>query len=222
MNPRPPLAGCETLMLDMDGTLLDLAYDNYMWLRYIPAAYAKRHGLDPEVARERLYGHYRRLNGDLEWYCLDHWSERLDLDVVGLHRDERKRIGWLPGAREFLEMLVTNADARPRVLLVTNSHRDTLELKAEETGIDAYFDAVHSAHDFGFAKERQEFWEALAGVEDFDPATTLFIDDTERVLVSAARYGIGSLLCITRPDTQSAARQEGQFAGIEGVRGLLG
>ena len=222
MNARPPLSDCRTLMLDMDGTLLDLAYDNYMWLTHIPAAYAERHGLDPETARERLYAHYRRLSGDIDWYCLDHWSDRLDLDVLGLHRAERDRIGWLPGAREFLQALADAGGSRPRVLLVTNSHRDTLALKSEVTGIDGYFDAMHTAHDFGYSKEQQPFWDALAQAESFDPATTLFIDDTESVLASAARYGIGSLLRITRPDTSRAARDPGPWTGISGVAELCG
>lgn len=221
MDAAGRLAQSKTLMLDMDGTVLDLAYDNYMWLRHIPAAYAERHGLDPDVARETLYGHYRRMSGQLHWYCLDHWSERLGLDILGLHRAERSRIGWLPGAREFLASL---RDSAPdlRVLLVTNSHRDTLALKAEETGVYDYFDAVHSAHDFGYSKEQQAFWKALAAVEAFDPATTLFVDDTETVLASAGRYGVAQLLTITHPDTSRAPRPSARFAGIEGLRALLG
>jgi len=31
-DPQTALERCETLMLDMDGTILDLAFDNYIWL----------------------------------------------------------------------------------------------------------------------------------------------------------------------------------------------
>jgi len=217
MTARTPIDDIETLMLDMDGTLLDLAFDNWMWLEHIPAAYADRHGLAPAVAHEQLGSYYRRLAGELDWYCLDHWSERLDLDILGLHRAARERIGWLPGARPFLE-----AARRPgrRVLLVTNAHRDTLALKAEVTGIDRFFDGIHSAHDFGHSKEKRGFWEALARRERFDPQTTLFVDDTEAVLASARDYGLEKLVAIHRPDTSRKARPPGDFPGVHGVRDL--
>ena len=134
------LASCDTLMLDMDGTLLDLAYDNYMWMEHIPSEYARKHEVSEEHARDHLYAAFERIEGKLNWYCLDHWSDELDLDVVALHREENGRIGFLPGARNFLQ---TVADHHVRVLLVTNSHQHTLDIKAEVTGIVDYFDGVH-------------------------------------------------------------------------------
>ncbi len=218
MTARTTLEECDTLLLDMDGTLLDLAYDNYMWLTHIPRAFAERHGVSEETARRRLYDHYRRLQGELDWYCLDHWSERLDLDIIGLHREERERIGWLPGAQAFLEAIGARG---LNVLLVTNSHRDTLALKSEVTGIERYFERVHTAHDFGFSKEQRGFWEALAEEQGFDPETTMFVDDTESVLDSARRYGVRHLVTILRPDTSREPKADTAFDGIHGVSELL-
>ncbi len=218
MTARTTLEECDTLLLDMDGTLLDLAYDNYMWLTHIPRAFAERHGVSEETARRRLYDHYRRLQGELDWYCLDHWSERLDLDIIGLHREERERIGWLPGAQAFLEAIGARG---LNVLLVTNSHRDTLALKSEVTGIERYFERVHTAHDFGFSKEQRGFWEALAEEQGFDPETTMFVDDTESVLDSAQRYGVRHLVTILRPDTSREPKGDTAFDGIHGVSELL-
>ena len=139
-------------------------------------------------ARKRLIAKYSQIQGELYWYCLDHWSERLGLDVMKLHRDNHERIEYLPGAREFLEAVHASDK---KVLLVTNSHPDTLSLKQKVTGFSEYFDGIHSAHTYGYAKERQEFWHALQEEEHFDPATTLFVDDTEPVLQSAAEFGLG-------------------------------
>lgn len=214
MSDSSTLQDCDTLMLDMDGTLLDLAYDTFMWLQHIPNAYASANDIEFEEARRHLYKHYLRLRGQLDWYCLDHWSDRLQLDILGLHREQRERIGWLQGAEDFLKR-VSNSGLR--VLMVTNSHRDTLQLKAEMTGIDRYFDSIHTAHDFGHPKEDQTFWAALARAENFDPARTLFVDDTESVLASARRYGLGHLLHITRPDNSRDAAASESFQGIGGV-----
>jgi putative hydrolase of the HAD superfamily len=216
-SPGCLLDRCKTLMLDMDGTLLDLAYDNYMWFEHIPAAYALKHDISHERARDDLLARAKRLEGKLNWYCLDHWSEMLDMDIVALHRNENRRIGFLPGAKAFLESL---AERSVRVLLVSNSHRHTLDIKNEVTRIVDYFDAVYLSHELGHAKEDQPFWHALQRDEGFDPATTLFIDDNVNVLQSAEDFGLGGLLHITCPDTGRPANRHARFRGVEGVAEL--
>jgi putative hydrolase of the HAD superfamily len=211
------LDSCDTLMLDMDGTLLDLAYDNYMWMEHIPAAYAREKGVSEDVARDHLYASFKRLEGKLNWYCLDHWSEELDLDVVALHREQNGRIGFLPGAKQFLE---TVADHHVRLLLVTNSHQHTLDIKTEVTDIVDYFDGVYTSHALGHAKEDQPFWHALQEEEGFVRARTAFVDDNVSVLQSARDFGVGMLLHITRPDTGRPAKDHDDFVGIEGVGDL--
>ena len=216
-NPKDALRRCKTLMLDMDGTILDLAFDNFMWLTHVPEQYAVRHSIDPDEARTRLYAKFRELQGSLEWYCLDHWSEYLGLDVAGLHREQNHRIGYLPGAEDFLRA-VREHDIR--LLLVTNSHMETLQIKDEVTGVTRHFDGIYSSHSFGVPKERQEFWSGLREQEGFDPETTLFIDDTATVLDSARDFGVSMLLEITHPDTSRAARDSGAYRGIKGLHEL--
>lgn len=204
-------------MLDMDGTILDLAFDNFMWLTHVPEQYAVRHAIDPDEARSRLYAKFGEMQGRLEWYCLDHWSECLDLDIAGLHRAQNHRIGYLPGAEGFLK---TIRERDIRLLLVTNSHLETLEIKDEVTGITQHFDGIYSSHSFGVPKERREFWEGLRETEQFDPETTLFIDDTAAVLDSARDYGVSMLLEITHPDTSREERAGGAYQHIKGLREL--
>ena len=217
-DPKTMMSHCETLMLDMDGTVLDLAYDNYVWKELVPARYAETRGLSLSEARRRLFAKYRAIQGDLEWYCLDHRSERLGLDVLELHRDVNHRIGFLPGAEEFLQK-VKEHDVR--VLLVTNSHRDTLDLKDEVTGLTVFFDAIYSSHDFGHAKEKQEFWHILQEQEGFVRETTLFVDDNHAVLRSADTYGVEMLVEIENPDTSKPKRKNSAYVGVGGVSELL-
>ena len=218
IDPKTALREAKTLMLDMDGTVLDLAYDNYMWMHHVPEHFAAKNGLEPAAAREQLYAKFHSMRGQIEWYCLDHWSDYLDIDVAQLHRDENHRIGYLPGAEDFLRS-VRQQDIR--VLMVTNSHSETLNIKDEMTGIKGHFDDIYMSHAFGHPKESQEFWRALAEEEEFDPSTTLFIDDTASVLRSAAEYGVSMLLEITHPDTTAPAREESEYVGVTGVRDLL-
>jgi putative hydrolase of the HAD superfamily len=204
-------------MLDMDGTILDLAYDNYMWMTHVPGLWGEQNGMSLEEAQRYLLQKFGEAQGDLRWYCLDHWSEHLGLDVYQLHRDNHHLIEFLPGAREFLERM---RDAHVRLLLVTNSHRNTLALKQEVTGLIEYFDGVHVSHDYGYAKERQEFWQALQKDADFDPATTMFVDDSDPVLKSAATYGVRHLVAISRPDTSRPARDSEDFVSVAGISEL--
>ena len=209
---------CETLMLDMDGTVLDLAYDNYVWKELVPEHYAEAKGISIEVARSRLYAKYQAIQGDIQWYCLDHWSERLGLDVLELHRGVNHRIDYLPGAKDFLHAV---REHHVRVLLVTNSHPDTLALKDEVTGLAEYFDAIYTSHQFGYAKERQEFWHALQEAEGFRMESTLFVDDNQTVLKSADTYGLEMLVEINHPDTSEPVRENTVYTGVMGVADLL-
>ena len=218
MTPQTALQNAETLMLDMDGTLLDLAFDNYMWLEYIPRHYAVVNDIPFEEAQADLVSRFDAAHGNLEWYCLDHWSEHLGIDVVQLHHDMSHRVGFLPGARDFLrEMHARDV----RVLLVTNSHRITYDLKDAITGVGDFFDGIHCSHDYGHPKESQEFWNALHEDVDFDVKTTLFVDDAAHVLRSARAYGIEMLVNITQPDTRKPAKQIDEFRGVEAVADLL-
>jgi putative hydrolase of the HAD superfamily len=212
------LERCETLMLDMDGTILDLAFDNHIWTDLVPRRYAAANSMTFEAAREKLFEKYRAVQGDLEWYCLDHWNERLGIDVVKIHHDVTHRIGYLPGALMFLRE-VHESDAR--VLLVTNSHPDTLDLKDAVTGLGDYFDGVYSSHTYGHAKESQAFWHALQKDVDFDVETTLFVDDSQPVLRSARDYGVKMLVTVTRPDTTMPIKHGSEFRGVEGVGDML-
>jgi putative hydrolase of the HAD superfamily len=217
-DAKTMLNECETLMLDMDGTVLDLAYDNYVWKELVPEHYAEAKGISVDLARSRLYAKYRAIQGDIQWYCLDHWSERLGLDVLELHRGVNHRIDYLPGAKRFLQAL---HEHDVRVLLVTNSHPDTLALKDEVTGLADYFDAIYTSHQFGYAKERQEFWHALQEEEGFGKGSTLFVDDNRTVLKSADVYGLEMLVEISQPDTSEPVRETSDYTGVMGVADLL-
>ena len=219
MTPQTALQKAETLMLDMDGTLLDLAFDNFMWQQHVPRQYAIANDMSFEDALADLMGRYESVHGSLEWYCLDHWCDRLGIDVVQMHHDMSHLIGYLPGALEFLRQVHTQD---VKVLLVTNAHPDTLALKDAITGLGDYFDGLHSSHTYGHAKESQDFWHALHDEVGFDVETTLFVDDAQRVLRSARDYGVEMLVTVTRPDTSRPALSGSEFKGVEAVADLIG
>jgi putative hydrolase of the HAD superfamily len=201
----------DTVLLDMDGTLLDLHYDNHFWMEYLPRAYAEEKGIPEPEAREKLNSEFHAARGSLPWYCLDHWSRQLNMDVPRLKRQLKHMIRARPYALDFLRRL---KEAPQEVLLVTNAHRETLNIKMGEVDITGWFDRVVVSHDFQAPKEQQLFWERLHDLHPFEPARTLLIDDTETVLDAAQRYGIAHLLTMLQPDSQQEKRLETRFPGI--------
>ena len=207
----------DTVLVDMDGTLLDLAFDNFFWLELIPSHYAKRHGLSEDRAREELLARYRALEGRLAWYCIDHWSQDLNIDIRALKREHQHRIRFFPRATDFLASVRRR---RKRLLLVTNAHPDTLAIKIEQTGLDKHVDDVFSSHEFDAPKETHEFWDRFHAREGFDPPRTLLIEDSVAVLKAASDFGLGSTLAIRCPDSRHPPRTIEQFPAVDGVHEL--
>ena len=208
----------QSVFLDMDGTLLDLHFDNHFWLEHIPLRYGERRGLSKEAALEALMPRFRAVEGTLAWYSLDHWSRELEMDVVELKREVEHLIRVLPHAEDFLQAV---RKAGKRLVLVTNAHAPVLAMKMERTRLDAHFDAVVSSHDLGNPKETPEFWRSLQKVEPFDPKQTLFADDSLPVLKAARDYGIRHLVAMRKPDSKRPAREIKDFPSIETFAELM-
>jgi len=208
----------DTVFVDMDGTLLDLAFDNYFWLDLVPERYARKHGVSLAESRAVLAPRFAAKVGTLDWYCLDHWTRDLGLDLKTLKREHREHICFLPGAPEFLAAVRA---MRKRLCILTNAHRDTFEVKAEHTGIDKLVDGVVCSHDFAAPKEDADFWRALELHEPFDAARTLLIEDSLAVLSAARSYGVRNTVAIRRPDSRQPPRAITDFAAIDGVADLI-
>ena len=207
----------DTVLVDMDGTLLDLAFDNFFWLELVPRKYAARHRLSEAQAKAVLQRAYRALEGQLAWYCIDHWTDTLDLDLRALKRAHRERIRYLPGAREFLAAVRARGK---QLTLVTNAHRAVLEVKTDHTGLDREVDELVSSHDFDAPKESAQFWRRFSDRRQFNPRRTLLLEDSLSVLTAARAFGLGFTLAIRRPDSTQPARDITEFPSVDGVHAL--
>lgn len=201
----------DTVLLDMDGTLLDLHFDNYFWLTHLPQRYAQEHNTSLEAATAALTEMIESRVGTLQWYCLDHWSELVKMDIPALKREIQHKIAIRPYTEQFLQALKAMGK---KVVLITNAHPTGLNLKLDVTRIDQWLDIVISSHEFQSPKEDASFWQQLSVREAFDPARTLFIDDTARILKSAQDFGIAHLVCINQPDSQKPIVRSETFTDI--------
>jgi HAD superfamily hydrolase (TIGR01509 family) len=213
-SPTINWAHYDTILLDMDGTVLDLAFDNYFWRELVPGVYAEQQDITEDAARQHIYDLYSGREGTLEWYCLEFWTEQLGLDLLALKKSSHDRIRFLPGAKAFLDAVKAG---NKRLVLVTNAHQHALDLKKTVTGLDHWFDEFVCSHDFGVPKEHPEFWHQLQDKLNFDPATTLFVDDSIPVLDAAVEYGLGAVVAIRRPDTGMPPKDTEGHHFIDGV-----
>lgn len=202
----------DTVLLDMDGTLLDLHFDTFFWLEHLPLRYAEIHKMDAGEARTWLHQRIRQQQGTLNWYCLDYWTSELNVPITELKHEIAEKISFRPHVQDFLQVL---ANENIRAVIVTNAHQDSLNLKIKKTGLNQLVDNVICSHDFGLPKEDITFWDKLQEVEAFDKQRTLLIDDSFAVLNSAREYGIRYLLSIYQPDSQQPKRKITDYAAIE-------
>ncbi|MEF3073452.1 GMP/IMP nucleotidase [Methylobacter sp. Wu1] len=208
----------DTVLLDMDGTLLDLNFDNHFWQEFVPLKFAEKQGIAIAEAKQLLAPRFKSMEGKLEWYCLDYWSETLELNIAGLKAEIAELIAVLPHVVEFLEKV---HQSRHKVLLVTNAHQDSLGLKMEKTCLHRFFDDIISSHTLGFPKEHAEFWHRLQRQQPFEKHNTLLIDDSLAVLNAARQFGIEHLISVSRPDTQLPKKEITDFPAIEDFRELM-
>jgi putative hydrolase of the HAD superfamily len=212
-EPLPDWSRIDTVCLDMDGTVLDLHFDNLFWLDVLPRRWGAERGLDHAAAMRELLPRFDARRGTLEWYCVDHWSAELGLDIAALKHELRHEIRYLDGAPEFLDLL---RSLGRRVLLTTNAHPVSLAVKNSVTGLECHFDGLVSSHAFGVPKESALFWKKLHEHHGVDVRRTLFVDDSAAVLRGALAAGLAWAYQVLQPDSTRAPH-----ALVEGIPGIV-
>lgn len=208
----------ETVLLDMDGTILDLHYDNYFWLEHLPKRYSEINKIDLIEAKKILTTFYENVAGTIHWYCLDYWIEKTQLPITQLKREVEHLIQLREDAKQFLIKL---KESNREVILVTNAHPESLSLKIEKTQLDQYFDKLYSTHQFGVTKESQVLWQKLQNHHPFTLSKTLFADDNLTILQSAKDYGFKHLLAVANPDSKKLHNKITQFNSTTDFREFL-
>jgi HAD superfamily hydrolase (TIGR01509 family) len=208
----------DTVLLDMDGTILDRHFDDHFWLEHVPQRWSQLNHTTLEQAKEHLYALFRSQENTLNWTDLDYWSDRLKLDIPVLKQEIEHLINVHPHVIEFLLFL---KHAGKAVWLVTNAHSKTLDLKMRTTRIGPYFDGIISAHQVGLPKEDVRFWGKLQDFIDYDPERTMLGEDSEANLATAESFSIRYLIYISRYSSRIEPRRSEHFATIDYFNRLI-
>lgn len=218
VDPSVDWSAISTVLLDMDGTLLDKHFDDYFWEHYVPQVFAEKHGLDHEQSRTVLLQRYRAVESTLQWTDLDFWSEQLDLDIPALKRNIDHLVAVHPHVIDFLDFLKQHGKT---IYLVTAAHDKTLQIKLAKAELGPHFDRIVCAGEIGLPKENPSFWQRLEETLGFRCSQTLLADDTAKVLQAARQHGIEHLVFVAKPSSRSPVRHNAEFVSIAAFNELM-
>lgn len=164
------------MLIDMDGVILDNTYDNNFWQNQIPAVIAKNKGISFDDAKRLAIQIFNFKKNTKDWYDIDYWSNMLNVDIEAEKRSSLSfdRIKLYEGVTETLNKLKN----RYRLLLITNAHRKTLNIKLEKYDLAPYFENMLCAHELHYVKENVQLWYMLRSKFQLNYTKTVLIEDT--------------------------------------------
>ena len=193
----------DDVLLDMDGTLLDLHYDATFWLNNVHSIVANLTGEPEHVIQERFHRELKKHEGTLAWYCTDYWADFFGIDLIEAKQQLAHLIRFRPHAEQFLNVL----NSLPlRTLIATNAHPDVIQLKLNVVPLEDMVDGIVSSHQYGVAKEHPDFWRTLFDEYAINPDRALFMDDSSKVLDAADRAGVREVVEIRHPNLSEPPR----------------
>ncbi len=165
------------ISFDMDGTLIDPEFTDWVWSHGIPTLYAKKNGIDFEEAKQIVEGEYRKVGeGAIEWYDIKYW-----LNLFGLNPD------WKALMEQYIDKIKVYSDVnhvldrlkeRGSLVLTSNAGREFIDIELEVTGLGRYFDRIFSAtSDFGQIKKTIHFYQTICEILKVTPDEIVHVGD---------------------------------------------
>ena len=182
----------ECLLFDMDGVILDNTYDNNFWQNQIPSVLAKKRQISFEDAKRLAIQIFNYKKNSKDWYDLDYWSNMLDIDIEKQKKakESYEKIRLYEGSISCLEKL----KGKMKMILITNAHRKTLNIKLQKYNLSPYFDEMVCAHELHYVKEDVQLWYMLRSRYRIDFNKTVLIEDTIKNIYMGLSAGISKAI----------------------------
>ena len=190
----------KNFLIDLDGVILNLDYDNFFWQKHIPKVYAELHKIsfkDACLVTKQIFNYKRKTK---DWYDIDYWSNMLNVDIKKEKEDNIEKIDIMKGAVEFLESLVKK---NKNLFLITNAHEKTLKIKLKKYNIKKYFKDIICSHQLSYIKEEIQFWYILKNKLNISFKNSVLIEDTLDNLIAAHSAGLENLIYISKEESKS-------------------
>jgi HAD superfamily hydrolase (TIGR01493 family) len=167
----------KVISFDLDGTIVDAAYGNMVWLEGVPRAYALRHGISLEDAKKAVKEAYDSVGeAQLLWYDIDYWLRRFDLrvSIPQLLDSYTDHIRLLPYARDVIRALGETYT----LVIASNAARIFVDKELAHVGLETAFSRTISAtSDFRMVKKQEAFYRTLCSTLGVSPAEVVHVGD---------------------------------------------
>jgi HAD superfamily hydrolase (TIGR01549 family) len=165
------------ISFDMDGTLVDSVFTDWVWSHGIPTLYAAKAGISFEEAKKFVEGEYHKVGeGAIEWYDIKHWFRFFELDE-----------DWKTLMDRYVDTIHVYADvsdvlkalkAHFPLVLTSNAGREFIDIEMAATGLRGYFDRIFSAtSDFGVVKKTVDFYRRICLILEVSPEEVVHVGD---------------------------------------------
>ena len=182
------------ILSDLDGVILDLAYDKKFWELWLPEQVTRQTNKSIEEAKAEIMTEIDIQRGTLNFYDLNYWDDLLNVDCIQIFQEKEERCSYLAGSYEALQRLSTLKN--PKYIL-TNGDPRIQEYKAETQNFLEFFDSIFYSMHAGYPKESKEFWALARHNLNLEFEDAIFIDDDLKVVTAAANAGIKQVAWIT-------------------------
>ena len=199
------------ILSDLDGVILDLAYDIKFWELWLPEQVANQTNKSIEETKAEIKAEIDIQRGTLNFYDLNYWDDLLNVDCMQIFQEKEERCSYLAGSYEALQRLSTLKN--PKYIL-TNGDPRIQEYKAETQNFLEFFNSIFYSMHVGYPKESKEFWALARHNLNLDFEDTIFIDDDFKVVTAAAKAGIKQVAWITPGKNRILQNRVETFASL--------
>ncbi len=165
------------ISFDMDGTLVDSSFTDWVWMVGLPKLYAEKEGLPFEKAKLYVVSQYEKVGeGAIEWYDIKYW-----LRFFQLGQDWRSLLlSYVDKIHvyEDVDHLLDRLKDRYSLILTSNAGKEFIEIEMKATGLGKYFQYLFSAtSDYRMVKKTVDFYRHICDVLHVTPQEIIHIGD---------------------------------------------
>ncbi|MGZ3614441.1 MAG: HAD family hydrolase, partial [Thermodesulfobacteriota bacterium] len=167
----------QIISFDMDGTLVDPEFTDWVWLHGLPRLYAEKANIPFEEAKHFVVEEYLKVGeGAIEWYDIKYWFRFFKLeknwkdlmlqyvDKIRIYPDVDDILGWIK--EKF------------PIILTSNAGREFIDVEMKATGLSRYFKQIFSAtSDFGKVKKTADVYRHICEELGADPEEVVHVGD---------------------------------------------
>lgn len=160
------------ISFDVDGTLVDLRFNELIWNEGIPLLYAEKMGIGLEEARKHVKQEYDRVGENrLEWYDIRYWFRYLGLE------------GWRELLKSYevivypeVPWVLNTLTKKYDLIAATNLTREFLDIEMKNLR-NSFKHVFSSTSDFKQVKKTIGFYSKICDILQIKPQEMVHVGD---------------------------------------------